>query len=145
MAIPFTFFLCASTSLIVECLQGTCQVLIDLLVSNSSLSAAPQTPAASDTKSLSAAEGAGCADIGLTQLRPQELQSRTLAAVMLLLKHREEYLYLGKHAFPVCLSSFVEYVQTSMDRYSQTGNISPGLADLRPYFALLGKLLVLLL
>ncbi len=79
--------------------------------------------------------------IGWSSLHPMELQSRTLHAVMQNLERLEDYEYLGQHAFPVCLPPFLEYVQTSMDRYAQIVKVVRDLPDTRPYLDMLGSTL----
>ena len=111
-----------------EFVQGLTQLLVDLMVkyskpSGSTQSAAPQTVAS---------------DIGLCALRPWELQTRVLNAVMKSLCDEKDFQYLGKHAFPLCVPPVVEYAQASMERYEKTGRVTPYLPDLRPYFFMLG-------
>ena len=102
--------------------------MVDLMVkyskpSGSTQSAAPQTVVS---------------DIGLCALRPWELQTRVLNAVMKTLCHQKDIQYLGKHAFPLCVPPVVEYARANMERYEQIGRVMPDLPDLRPYFCMLG-------
>ncbi len=84
------------------------------------------------------------ADAGLAELAASvacmTLQSSILRCIMLTIKDPKDYLYLGKHAFPICLPPFLKYAQSSMDRYVQTGKAAMTLPDLRPYIVMLGML-----
>ena len=115
-------------------MQGLTHLLIDLMVKYSKLSGLTQ----SDAMPLVVRQSS--MDIGLCALCPWELQTRVLSAVMKTLCHEKDFLYLGKHAFPLCVPPVVEYAQASMDRYVQTGKVMPHLPELRPYFFMLGTI-----
>jgi hypothetical protein len=114
-------------------MQGLSNVLIDLLVKHTGPSASAQP----DTVSA-ASPNEDFPTIGLSALRPWELQAKTLDVIMKTLQQQADFLYLGKHAFPVCVPPFVEYAQRCMDRYVQTGQVTPQMPDLRPYLIMLG-------
>ena len=113
-------------------MQGLTQLLIDLMVKYSKPSGSTQ----SEATSLAVPQSA--MDIGLCALRPWELQTRVLNAVMKSLCHEKDIQYLGKHAFPLCVPPVVEYARANMEWYEQIGRVMPYLPDLRPYFFMLG-------
>ena len=79
-----------------------------------------------------------CVDIGLPEI-DTTLPTHILAVVMRILRQPEDYVYLGQHAYPVCLPPFLEYVKTNMDRYTQRGEPAEVLPDLIPYIEMLSK------
>ena len=114
-----------------DLVQGLTKVLIDLMVKYSK-------PNGSTQSGCTPVPQAAASDIGLCALRPWELQTRVLSAIMKTLCDKKDFQYLGKHAFPLCVPPVVEYAQASMDRYVQTGGVMPHLPDLRPHFLMLG-------
>ena len=114
-------------------MQGLSDTLIDLLVKYTGPSASAQP----DTDSA-ASPNEGFPTIGLSPLHPWQLQAKTLNVIMKTLQERADFVYLGKHAFPVCVPPFVEYAQQCMDRYVQTGKVTPQMPNLQPYLIMLG-------
>ncbi len=113
--------------------QGLPQVLIDLLVSFVPSKYTDQDPVAPTCR--------GYAEIGLAKLSGVHLQSKTLGAVMQLLEQPKDFQYLGQHAISVCLPPFLQFVQGSMERFTQP--CRPGFVnwtlDFSPYLYMLGK------
>ncbi|DBA65715.1 TPA: hypothetical protein ACH3X2_002762 [Trebouxia sp. C0005] len=110
----------------------TNRLLIELLSRHTSPDAA--VTAASAPLQNSQAE---YADVGLAELAAPDacmtLQSSILRCIMLTVDDPKDYFCLGKHVFPICLPPFLNYAQSSMDRYVQTGKAAVTLPDLRPY------------
>ena len=117
---------------ITKCVQVTNRLLIELLSRHTSPDAA--VTAASAPLQNSQAE---YADVGLAELAAPDacmtLQSSILRCIMLTVDDPKDYFCLGKHVFPICLPPFLNYAQSSMDRYVQTGKAAVTLPDLRPY------------
>lgn len=116
-------------------MQGLSNNLIDLLVkfTGPSASAQPDIDSAASPN-----EDFFFPTVGLSPLRPLELQTKTLDVIMKTLQQQADFVYLGKHAFPVCVPPFVEYAQRCMDRYVQTGKVTPQMPNLQPYLIMLG-------
>ncbi len=114
-------------------MQGLSNNLIDLLVKYTGPSASAQPDADS-----AASPKEDFPTIGLSPLHPWELQAKTLDVIMKTLQQQADFVYLGKHAFPVCVPPFVEYAQRCMDRYMQTGKVTPQMPNLQPYLIMLG-------
>ena len=79
------------------------------------------------------------ADVGLYGGGLFELQSRILTAIMRNIHEPRDFVYLGKHAFPICLPSLLKFAQTSMDRYVEADKTVIRLVDVRPYCKMLGR------
>lgn len=77
-------------------MQGLSRALTDALVKH-------------DAKQLKAADKVppGYSSVGLDTVAPVQLQSRTLERALGNLETPEDWQYFGKHALPICLTTFV--------------------------------------
>ena len=129
---------------ITVCMQVTKRVLTELLGRHTSPDAAVTAASASAASAPLQISQAEYADAGLAELAAPNacmtLQSSMLRCIMLTVEAPKDYLYLGKHVFPICLPPFLKYAESSMDRYVRTGKAAVPLPDLRPYVMMLGML-----
>ena len=109
-------------------------MLIDLLCQYTS----PQAVAAAALAHSSDAQPE-YADVGLFGGSPMELQSLILTAIMHDIHEPRDFVYLGKHAFPICLPPLLEFAQTNMDGYVRDDRTVTPLVDVRPYCKMLGR------
>ena len=77
--------------------------------------------------------------IGLDSLSPLHVQSQILSAILRVVVHNKDQLYLERHVLPLCIPPLVQLAEANMRCYEQLTNLN-ALPDLMPYFRLLGML-----
>lgn len=112
-------------------LQAVTPTLIDLLCQYTS----PQAVALSQS-SYAPPE---YANLGLFRGAPIELQSLILKAIMHTIHEPKDFVYLGKHALPICLPPLLQFAQNCMDRYVRADKTVMALIDVTPYCKMLGR------